>query len=76
MVQRLFADVIHEAIWFMNIHEQKYPWFLAKQNCVQLPKLEIMSYNGDKQKFKSFGISLSALFTWIQNCQTLRNSAT
>jgi len=29
MVQRLFADVIHEAIWFMNIHKQKYPWFLA-----------------------------------------------
>jgi len=26
MVQRLFVDVIHEAIWFMNIHEQKYPW--------------------------------------------------
>ena len=24
------------------------------QNCVQLPKLEIMSYNGDKQKFKEF----------------------
>jgi hypothetical protein len=21
MVQRLFADVIHDAIWFMNIHE-------------------------------------------------------
>ncbi len=29
MVQRLFADVIHDAIWLMNIHEQKYPWFLA-----------------------------------------------
>jgi hypothetical protein len=29
MVQRLFADVIHYAIWLMNIHEQKYPWFLA-----------------------------------------------
>ena len=25
MVQRLFADVIHDAIWLMNIHEQKYP---------------------------------------------------
>jgi hypothetical protein len=23
--QRLFADVIHDAIWLMNIHEQKYP---------------------------------------------------
>jgi hypothetical protein len=29
MVQRLFADVIHDAIWFMNIHEQNHPWFLA-----------------------------------------------
>ena len=29
MIQRLFADVIHDAIWPMNIHEQKYPWFLA-----------------------------------------------
>ena len=29
MVQRLFADVIRDAIWLMNIHEQKYPWFLA-----------------------------------------------
>jgi hypothetical protein len=28
MVQRLFADVIHDAIWFMNIHEQNNPWFL------------------------------------------------
>ena len=22
MVKRLFADVLHDAIWFMNIHEQ------------------------------------------------------
>ena len=29
MVQRLFADVINDAIWFMNIHEQNHPWFLA-----------------------------------------------
>jgi hypothetical protein len=29
MVQRLFADVRHDAIWFMNIHEQNHPWFLA-----------------------------------------------
>jgi hypothetical protein len=29
MVKRLFADVIHDAICLMNIHEQKYPWFLA-----------------------------------------------
>ena len=25
MVQRLFADVIHDGIWFMNIHEQNHP---------------------------------------------------
>jgi hypothetical protein len=25
IVQRLFPDVIHDAIWLMNIHEQKYP---------------------------------------------------
>ena len=25
MVQRLFADVIHDAIWLMNIHEQNHP---------------------------------------------------
>ena len=25
MVHRLFADVIHDAIWFMNIHEQNHP---------------------------------------------------
>ena len=24
MVQRLFADVINDAIWFMNIHEQNH----------------------------------------------------
>jgi hypothetical protein len=29
MVQRLFADVINDAIWFMNIHEQNHTWFLA-----------------------------------------------
>jgi hypothetical protein len=29
MVQRLYADVIPDAIWFMNIHEQNHPWFLA-----------------------------------------------
>ena len=29
MVQRLFADVINDAIWFMNIHEKNHPWFLA-----------------------------------------------
>jgi hypothetical protein len=29
MVQRLFADVINDAIWFMHIHEQNHPWFLA-----------------------------------------------
>jgi hypothetical protein len=26
MVQRLFADVINDAIWVMNIHEQNHPW--------------------------------------------------
>ena len=25
MVQRLFADVLNDAIWFMNIHEQNHP---------------------------------------------------
>jgi hypothetical protein len=25
MVQRLFADVINDAIWFMNIHEPNHP---------------------------------------------------
>jgi hypothetical protein len=25
MVQRLFADVINDAIWFVNIHEQNHP---------------------------------------------------
>ena len=25
MVQRIFADVIHDAFWFMNIHEQNHP---------------------------------------------------
>ena len=25
MVQRLFADVIHDVIWFMNIQEQNHP---------------------------------------------------
>ena len=25
MVQRLFADVINDAIWFMNIHEKNHP---------------------------------------------------
>jgi hypothetical protein len=25
MVQRLFADVINDANWFMNIHEQNHP---------------------------------------------------
>ena len=29
LVQRLFANVIYDAIWLMNIHEQKYLWFLA-----------------------------------------------
>ena len=29
MVQRLFADVTNDTIWFMNIHEQNHPWFLA-----------------------------------------------
>ena len=25
MVQRIFAYVIHDVIWFMNIHEQNHP---------------------------------------------------
>ena len=25
MVQRLFTDVINDAIWFINIHEQNHP---------------------------------------------------
>ena len=29
MVQRLFADILDDAIWFMNIHEQNHPRFLA-----------------------------------------------
>jgi hypothetical protein len=29
MVQHLFADVINDAIWFKNIHEQNHPWFLV-----------------------------------------------
>jgi hypothetical protein len=28
MVKRLFADVIHDAIWFMNIHEKIPLWSL------------------------------------------------
>jgi hypothetical protein len=32
LVQRLFADVIYDAIWLMNIHKQKYPWFLAMRS--------------------------------------------
>jgi hypothetical protein len=29
MVQRLFADVINDAIWFMNIHEQNHRGFIG-----------------------------------------------
>jgi hypothetical protein len=32
LVQHLFADVIYDAIWLMNIHEQKYLWFLAMRD--------------------------------------------
>jgi hypothetical protein len=32
MVQRLFADVLDDAIWFMNIHAQNHPRFLAMWN--------------------------------------------
>ena len=39
MVQRLFADVIHDAIWLMNIHEQKYPLFLA------MVKIPLIGFN-------------------------------
>jgi hypothetical protein len=41
MVQHLFADVIHDAIWFMNIHEQNHPWFLAmcyRQHMTKTPR--------------------------------------
>jgi len=34
--------------------QQKQQQIQQGQNCVKLPKLEIMSYNGDKQKFKEF----------------------
>jgi hypothetical protein len=33
MVQRLFADVINDAIWFMNIHEQNIICDRIKINC-------------------------------------------
>ena len=46
--------------------QQKQQQIQQGQKCVKLPKLEIMCYR----------IILSALFTGIQNCQTLRNSAT
>ena len=39
MIQRFFADVIHDAIWLMNMHEQKYPWFLALiHNTIEMEK--------------------------------------
>jgi hypothetical protein len=43
MVQRLFADVINDAIWFMNIHKQNHPWFLAMhKKRVLLRKYQLM----------------------------------
>jgi hypothetical protein len=63
MVQRLFTDVINDAIWFMNIHEQNHPWFLAG------PKLDLSSgfspeafpINGYAARQRRFdnGVSLS-----------------
>ena len=43
MVQRLFVNVIHDAIWFMNIHEQNHPWFLAMRWIINIcPRTSIL----------------------------------
>jgi hypothetical protein len=53
MVHRLFADVIHDAIWFMNIHEQNHPWFLAMINVVSSNPPEMYSIQHNVIKFDS-----------------------
>ena len=45
MVQHLFADVVNDAIWFMNIHEQNHPWFLAMWYISQEDSNELLCYS-------------------------------
>ena len=54
MVQRLFPDVIHDAIWLMNIHEQKYPWFLAMQTTKEKGQITIYKILYRKLKIEQY----------------------
>jgi hypothetical protein len=65
MVQRLFADVINDAIWFMNIHEQNHPWFLAMM-CLSTPKHNGKS--GTDLALNNNNPSLTVVFTDILRC--------
>ena len=51
MVKRLFVDVIHDAIWFMNIHEQNRPWFLAMGRSISMDKTNKVTLNNDIWSF-------------------------
>ena len=59
MVQRLFADVINDAIWFMNIHEQNHPWFLAMAFNNEHNSYPIMSAKGPKPTVERYSLPLS-----------------
>jgi hypothetical protein len=70
MVQRLFAGVIHDAIWFMNIHEQNHPWFLTM--C-----LYGLSYIENASKRKKWYIQLEHIHLYIQvNLSNFRSGPT
>jgi hypothetical protein len=59
MVQRLFADVISDAIWFMNIHEQNHPSFLKNIMCIFFQFLPHISIS---MSLKSFSIYIVKFF--------------
>jgi hypothetical protein len=48
MVKRLFADVIHDAIWFINIHEQNHPF-----NCLFTFTMECGAYSNNAMSSRS-----------------------
>jgi hypothetical protein len=66
MVQRLFADVINDAIWFMNIHEQK------NRMCIFFQYLPHISISMSLKSFsiyivKFFELYISAVLLPIDN---------
>ena len=62
----LQTQMLHQ----LTLQQKQQQQIQQGQNCVQLPKLEIMSYNGDKQKFKCYQL-INQTIHYKLNCWQL-----